>query len=143
MDCQIGILKFQKDNMDILEAIDVLVMQPDLKIQTNNELFDKMANLIIALEADNLTDRQLDKVLEIIEDFEDAEELEEEVKAKKETIGKKAYASKYYNQNKNKMKKKKKELERSITGKTRERMEPIYSKQRKSKTGRHKVSYNV
>lgn len=128
--------------MDILEAIDILVMQPDLKIKSNNELFDKMANLIIALEADNLTDRQLDKVLEIIEDFEDADELEEEVKAKKETIGKKAYASKYYNQNKNKMKKKKVELERSITGKTRERMKPIMAKGRKTPTGRHQVSYH-
>ena len=50
MDYQIGILKSQKDNMDILEAIDVLVMQPDLKIQSNDELFNKMANLIIGLE---------------------------------------------------------------------------------------------
>lgn len=128
--------------MDILEQIDVLVMQPDLKIQTNNPLFDKMANLIIGLEPDNLTDRQLDKVLEIIEDFEDAEELEEEVKAKKTTVTKKQYAGKYYRKNKNKMKKKKKELERSITGKTRERMKPIMSKSRKSPTGRHKVTYH-
>lgn len=128
--------------MDILEQIDVLVMQPDLKIQTNNPLFDKMANLIIGLEPDNLTDRQLDKVLEIIEDFEDAEELEEEVKAKKTVINKKAYANKYYKQNKKKMKKKKKELERSITGKTRERMKPIMAKGRKTPTGRHKVSYH-
>jgi len=142
MDYQIGILKSQKDNMDILEAIDVLVMQPDLKIQSNDELFNKMANLIIGLEPDNLSDRQLDKVLEIIEDFEDSEELEEEVKAKKETIGKKAYASKYYNQNKNKMKKKKIELERSIEGKKRNRMKPIMAKGRKSPTGRHLVSYH-
>lgn len=127
---------------DILEQIDVLVMQPDLKIKSNNELFDKMANLIIALEAENLNDRQLDKVLEIIEDFEDADELEEEVKAKKTTINKKAYAGKYYKQNKGKMAKKKVELERSIEGKTRHRMKPIMAKRRKTSTGRHKVSYN-
>ena len=90
--------------MDILEAIDVLVMQPDLKIKSDNELFDKMANLIVALEGDSLTDRQLSKVLEIIDAFEDADELEEEVKAKKTTINHKAYAGKYYKQNKGKMK---------------------------------------
>lgn len=128
--------------MDILEAIDILVLQPDIKIKSEDSLFDKMANLIVTLEADNLTDRQLDKVLEIIEDFEDAEELEEEVKAKKETIGKKAYASKYYTQNKTKMKEKKIELERSIEGKKRNRMKPIMAKGRKSPTGRHLVSYH-
>ena len=127
---------------DILEQIDILVMQPDLKIKSDNPLFDKMANLIIALEADNLNDRQLNKVLEIIEDFEDADELEEEVKAKKATINKKAYAGKYYKQNKSKMKNKKKELEKSITGQTRQRMKPIMAKGRKTPTGRHKVSYH-
>lgn len=127
---------------DILEQIDVLVMQPDLKIKSDNELFDKMANLIIALEGDNLTDRQVSKVLEIIEDFQDSDELAEEVKAKKTTINHKAYAGKYYKQNKSKMKKKKKELEKSITGKTRERMKPIMAKGRKTPTGRHKVSYH-
>ena len=127
---------------DILEMIDVLVMQPDIKILSTDELFDKMANLIITLEADNLNDRQLAKVLEIIEDFEDANELEEEVKAKKTTINKKAYAGKYYKQNKSKMKKKKVELEKSIEGKTRNRMKPIMAKRRKTATGRHKVSYS-
>ncbi len=127
---------------DILEMIDVLVMQPHLSIKTDNELFNKMANLIVTLEADNLTDRQLDKVLEIIEDFEDADELEEEVKAKKTTINKKAYAGKYYKQNKGKIKKKKVELEKSIEGQTRSRMKPIMSKRRKTPTGRHKVSYS-
>ena len=127
---------------DILEQIDVLVMQPDIKILSNDELFDKMANLIITLEADNLTDRQLTKVLDIIDDFEDADELGEEVKAKKTTINKKAYAGKYYNQNKGKMKNKKKELEKSITGQTRQRMKPIMAKGRKTPTGRHKVSYS-
>ena len=128
--------------IDIVEEIDVLVMQPDLKIKSNDELFDKMANLIIGLEPENLDDRQLDKVLEIISDFEDAEELEEEVKAKKTAVTKKQYASKYYRKNKKKMKKKKVELERSITGKTRERMKPIMAKGRKTPTGRHKVSYH-
>ena len=127
---------------DILGQIDVLVMQPDIKILSTDELFDKMANLIVTLEADNLTDRQLAKVLEIIEDFEDADELGEEVKAKKTTINKKAYAGKYYKQNKGKMKKKKVELEKSIEGQTRSRMKPIMSKRRKTPTGRHKVSYS-
>jgi len=127
---------------DILEQIDVLVMQPDIKILSTDELFDKMANLIVTLEADNLTDRQLAKVLEIIEDFEDADELGEEVKAKKTTINKKAYAGKYYKQNKVKMKKKKIDLEKSIEGKTRKRMKPIMAKGRKTATGRHKVTYH-
>ena len=133
-------MKIKKMN-DIIEAIDVLVMQPDIKIDGGESLFNKMANLIIGLEPDNLNDRQLSKVLEIIDDFQDADELAEEVKAKKTTINHKAYASKYYRQKKEKMKKKKKELEKSITGKTRERMRPIMAKGRKTPTGRHKVSY--
>ncbi len=66
----------------------------------------------------------------------------EEIKAKKELQTKKQYAGKYYRKNKGKVKKKKIELNRSIEGQKRDRMEPIMSKQRKTATGRHKVSYN-
>lgn len=69
--------------------------------------------------------------------------LADEVKAKKTTINKKAYAGKYYSKNKSKMKNKKDKLENSVTGKTRERMEPIMKKGRKTPTGRHKVSYHT
>ena len=69
--------------------------------------------------------------------------LTDEVKAKKTTINKKAYAGKYYSKNKSKMKNKKDKLENSVTGKTRERMEPIMKKGRKTPTGRHKVSYHT
>lgn len=128
---------------DILEQIDMFVMQPNLEIVSNNELFSKMANLIIDLDPEQLSDRQLEKTMDIFEDFEavEEEELEEEVKAKKTSTTKKQYAAQYYNGNKQKMKKKKKELERSLKGKVRSTMAPIMSKGRKTPTGRHKVTY--
>lgn len=126
---------------DITEQIDMFVMQPNLEIVSDNELFSKMANLIIDLDPEQLSDRQLEKTMEIFEDFEAVEEVEEEVKAKKTSQSKKQYASKYYRGNKQKMKKKKKELERSIKGKVRNTMAPIMAKGRKTPTGRHKVSY--
>ena len=66
----------------------------------------------------------------------------EEIKAKKTAKTKKVYGDQYYRQNKSKVKKKKKDLERSATGKVRNRMEPIMKKQRKTPTGRHRVEYN-
>jgi hypothetical protein len=127
---------------DILEQIDFMVANPHFEIISDDELFSKMANFIISIDPDLLDDRQLANILEIVEDFEAVDELEEEVKAKKETMTKKQYAGKYYRQNKQKIKKKKTELERSIKGKNRNRMAPIMARGRKTPTGRHKVSYN-
>ena len=66
----------------------------------------------------------------------------EEVKAKKTSVTKKQYAGKYYRHNKEKVKQNKKKLDRSLEGKKRERMRPIMKKQRKTPTGRHRVSYS-
>ncbi len=65
----------------------------------------------------------------------------EEVRAKKTGVPDKQYAGKYYRQNKKKVARNKIELDRSIEGQKRNRMAPIMGKQRKSPTGRHKVSY--
>ena len=66
----------------------------------------------------------------------------EEIKAKKTTVSDKQYADKYYRKNKDKVKRNKVELDRSIEGQKRNRMEPIMKKQRKTPTGRHRVNYS-
>ena len=66
----------------------------------------------------------------------------EEVKAKKTAVTDKQYADKYYRKNKEKVKRNKIELDRSIEGQKRNKMEPIMAKGRKTPTGRHKVNYS-
>jgi len=132
--------------MNILNRINRLLIEqeeevPKFEIESSDVLFEKMADFILGLDPEKLSDSQIKTVISIIEDLETP--IEEEVKAKKETISKKQYADKYYRKNKEKVKQKKIELERSIEGKIRNKKEPIMAKGRKTPTGRHKVEYNT
>lgn len=125
------------------EAMDFMMINPSFEIKSDEKIFAEMANFLISIEPDQLTDDQLQKMVEIFTNMEsEADQIEEEIKAGKETKTKKMYAASYYRGKKQTIKKKKVELKRSLKGKTRERMEPIMLRGRKTPTGRHKVTYN-
>jgi len=129
------------DRLD--EAMDFMVINPSFEIKSDEQVFASMANFLIGIDPDQLTDDQLQKMVEIFTNMEsEADQIEEEIKAKKETKTKKMYAAGYYAKKKNDIKQKKVELERSLEGKKRERMKPIMLKGRKTPMGRHKVTYN-
>ncbi len=127
--------------MELLRKINVLIEQDGFNVDSDDPIFTKMANFVLSLDPNKLTNEQIKQVVDIVEDL-DFEKKNEEVKAKKELTSKKQYASTYFRKNKVTIKKKKIELNRSIEGQKRNRMKPIMSKQRKTPTGRHKVSYN-
>jgi hypothetical protein len=127
----------------IEEQFDYMIMNPQFEIVSDEKVFSEMANFLMGLEPDQLNDIQLQKMVNIFTEMQAEADVDEEVKAKRSRVNVKQYAGSYYRTNKKNIKKKKVELERSIKGITRNRMEPIMAKGRKSPTGRHKVSYNV
>lgn len=127
--------------MNLLDKLNILVEQDGFNVDSDDPIFTKMANFVLSLDPNKLTNEQIETIVDIVEDL-DFEKKNEEVKAKKELTSKKQYASTYFRKNKGTIKKKKIELNRSIEGQKRNRMKPIMSKQRKTPTGRHKVSYN-
>lgn len=132
-----------KKKKKVTEQIDFMVANPHFEIVSDEKVFSSMANFLMSLDPDQLTNEQLQKMVNIFSEIQAEADVDEEVKAKRSRIAAKQYLKKYYSTNKKKIKKKKVELEKSIKGQTRDRMTPIMAKGRKTATGRHKVNYNV
>ena len=134
-----------------LNKLDLYLYEMEYKEAFDFELpccFDEMLEMFIHADSEDqlymlslINDDWRQQVLEMIDGG--IIDVDEEVKAKRSAVGKKQYAAKHYRINKLKKKRKKEEVERSIEGKKRKRMKPIYSKQRKTPTGRHKLEYNT
>jgi hypothetical protein len=115
---------------------------PDQKIDLDEQLFNKMMDFIIELDENQLTEDQLDKVVDIIDNIDFEEEITEIRRAKKTSIQKKIYARKYRKKNRQKIKMKKKKFQRSAEGKKRKRLAQRMAKTHKTPTGRKKVQYH-
>ena len=126
------------------EQIDFMVANPHFEVVSDEKLFADMANFLIDIDPEQLTDSQLLKMVEIFTNLEsEADQVAEEIKAKKTPQSKKTYAASYYGKKKNDIKQKKIDLQNSIEGLKRKRMKPIHAKGRKTDTGRHKVTYHT
>jgi len=112
------------------------------KVDLDEQLFNKMMDFIIELDENQLTEEQLDKVVDIIDNIDFEEEITELRRAKKTTMQKKLYARKYRKKNRQKIKMKKKKFQRSAEGKKRKRLAQRMSKAHKTPTGRRKVQYH-
>ena len=108
-------------------------------------LFNKMADFIMELEPEQLTDNQADKVMEIITDIEvDVEDIDESTPKTKKTLASKGqYGRQYYRRNKVKVKARKEKFENSAEAKKRKRKKKIMDKSDRTPTGRNKVRYNT
>ena len=116
---------------NIIEQIDLMVMQPDLKLVSDHVVFGEMADLIMSLDPEQLNEIQLQKVVDIIDKIKSEAELDEVAlkRAKPSTEDQKRYAAAYYSKNKEDILKKRKQFERFTTkGKARKRMRPIAAK---------------
>lgn len=132
-----------KKKKTVTEQIDFMIANPTLKLVSDEAVFAEMANLLMTLEPDQLTNEQIDDMLDIIEKMRTEAEVEEEIKAKKSSFRAKKYAQKYYSDNKKKIKAKKKQLEKSTQGYIRAKMTPYNAKKDQTPTGRKRRSYNV
>ena len=142
-------------DMKFLDKIDYIMEQEDkvlpkgstkvdLDYTFDENLFDKMANFIINLDPDNLSDQQLEEVLKMIDNLEiEAGELQEKIRlAKKTKLSKNQYSKKWYRANKTEIKRRKEQFKRSGEGRKRASKRTKNAERGKTATGRRKVKYN-
>ena len=149
--------------MELLEVIDDILAQEsnilskkDTKVKSDfafdENIFSKMANFIINLNPDNLSDSQVQQVIGMIEKLEveaddvGDEELTEVKRAKmaKRTLAtKNQYSKKWYRKNRTSIKRRKSKFRRSGEGRKRIMKKQRLAKQGRTATGRKKVRYHV
>ena len=133
---------------EILEQEDMVLPKGSTKVKTeftfDEKLFNKMANFIINLDPDKLTDTQLEGVINMIDGLQiELDDLQEkEGMAKKSTLSKNQYSKKWYRSNKTEIKRRKQKFRRSSEGRKRAKMRRLNSRRGKTATGRNKVQYN-
>jgi hypothetical protein len=135
---------------DILEQENYILPKNELEIDNTSfeeELFSKMANFIINLDPENLSDSQVDEVIKMIEDMEsdnnDLQELKTPKLAKRTSATKNQYSKKWYRKNRAEIKRRKKKFRRSAEGRKRANKRERLSRQGRTATGRKKVRYHV
>ena len=139
--------------MDLFDKIDDIMEQEDhilpkkdipkkLDMTFDEGIFNKMANFIIKLNPDMLSDSQLEFVINMIEDFE-LEVNEASRLSNKSTVGKNNASKKWYRENKTEIKQRKEKLKRSFKGRKKERSKERLEKTGKTATGRKKSRYHV
>lgn len=110
----------------------------------DENIFGRMANLIMNLDPESLTTEQLGIVMNIIEDMEAQDDLGESIlKSKKSKMSHNRYSKKYYSLNKTKVNKKKAQVKKSLDGKAKEKKEEIMKKSGRTASGRKKTRYNT
>jgi hypothetical protein len=120
----------------------------ELDLAFDEEMFNKMANFIVNLDPDKLSDDQVDVVLDILDELdddelEDVQELRKPKLAKRTPATKNQYSKKWYRKNRTHVKRRKKRFKRSAEGRKRANKREILARQGKTATGRKKLRYHV
>ena len=131
---------------DVLEQENSILPKDKTKVKSeftfDEKMFSKMANFIINLEPDKLSDDQIQEVINMIESFE-VESIDEKRRlAKKSTLNKNQYSKKWYRSNKTEIKNRKEKFARSSEGRKRGKVKGRMSRAGRTATGRGKVEYN-
>jgi hypothetical protein len=114
----------------------------------DEEMFYRMADFIINLDPEQLSDDQLEVAMAIIDDFdayedENVQELRKPRLAKRTPATKNQYSKKWYRKNRTHVKRRKKKFRRSAEGRKRDNKRERLARQGKTATGRKKVRYHV
>jgi len=140
--------------MNLLETIDDILDQeenilpkielPEAEVFDYN-VFYRMANFIINLDPDLLDDKQVDEVIEFIDEIEqdDINEIGSPKLAKRASSAKNQASKKWYRKNKTEIKRRKSKFRRSAEGRKRMQAKERLARQGKTGTGRRKVRYHV
>lgn len=144
--------------MNLLETIDDILEQEDsvlpkkskvkLDFSFDEKMFSKMANFIINLDPDDLSDSQVQEVINMIEELE-TENKEEEIQevrnpklAKRTSAIKNQASKKWYRANKTQIRRRKAKFRRSSEGRKRSQAKERLARQGRTATGRKKVRYH-
>lgn len=138
--------------MELLEVIDDVLEQEnnilpkrivDVVESFDEKLFNRMANFIINLNPDRLSENEVQEIINMIEKFEEEfDDLQEIRLARRTPQDKNQYSKKWYRTNKTSIKKRKARLDRSSQGRKRAKMKEKLSDIGKTATGRRKVKYH-
>lgn len=135
--------------MELLKTIDDILEQEthilppkdkNTEFSFDEMLFNKMANFIINLDPDSLSENQVQEIIDMIEELEVIEEAAR--LAKMTTSNKNQYSKKWYRTNKDSIKKRKDKMARSSQGRKRAKMKGKLSRIGRTATGRRKVKYH-
>ena len=132
---------------DVLEQVDIFLNEP-VKEDNKQELFDRVANFILQLEPDSLSDDQLDEVVDILDQLEFDDELEEQLDrplklAKRSSIKKRQRSRQYTRSNRGKIKRKRVQFKRSTEGRKRKLLKKRMELRFKTPTGQKKKRYHT
>ena len=136
---------------DILEQENNILPKGDTKVKSeftfDEKLFNKMANFIINLDPDNLSNNQVQEIINMIEKLEvefdnNIDEIRKPKLARRTPADKNQYSKKWYRTNRNEIKRRKAKLSRSSQGRKRARMKERLAQLGKTATGRKKVRYH-
>lgn len=135
---------------DILEQEDSILPKDDTKVKTDfsfdEKMFSKMANFIINLDPDKLSEKQVQEIINIIEKLElendDIKEVKNPKFAKRTLASKNQASKKWYRANRTEIKRRKSKLRRSSEGRKRLKSKERLARQGKTPTGRRKIRYH-
>jgi hypothetical protein len=141
--------------MKLLETIDDILDQEDkilpavpdveLDFTFEEQLFEKIANFIINLDPDTLSDDQVLQVLEMLDELE-VEDVDEVRKvsrfARRTPQSKNQYSKKWYRKNRTAIKRRKAKFRRSAQGRKRLKAKERLERTGRTATGRKKVKYH-
>ena len=127
---------------EVIEQIDTVLGNASITWQTDELLFNKMADFISNLNPEILTDPEIEKAIEIIDDFKDEDEVDEIRLAKKSVVDKKQYSKRYYRKNKTKIQRNKSKFKKSAEGRKRSTFAKTHKTSGVTATGRRKVKYH-
>lgn len=136
---------------DVLEQEDNILPRDNTKVKSDfsfdDEMFSKMANFIINLNPDDLSDSQIEEVIDMIEKLEVEVDSVDEVRtpklARRTLAGKNQASKKWYRKNRTQIKRRKAKFRRSSEGRKRIKSKERLAKQGRTPTGRKKVRYHV
>lgn len=128
--------------MKLLEQIDGYI---DGVPEYDDELFEKMADFIISLDDEPLSDDAFEEMEDILEELDyedDGEEIDELRMSKRTPSSKRMQAKRYARTHRTKIKRRKQKLSRSAEGKRRKRLTTRLAKAGRTATGRRKIRYH-
>jgi hypothetical protein len=141
--------------MDILQKIQEAIGEEevdDVDISNDEYIFQRMADFILDIDPETLSIEELDKALEILDEFEriaEDEKVEEDITPIVSRLSnrsgdmKRSYARKWYRIKKDKIKKSKERFLRSSEGKKRSKSKDRLALAGRTPTNKDKVKYNV
>lgn len=131
---------------DVLEQVDNFLNEP-VEEDNKQELFNRIANFILQLEPDSLSDDQLDEVVDILEQLEFDDELEEQTQrptlAKRSSVKKRQRSRQSTRSNRGKIKRKRIQFKRSAEGRKRSLLKKRMEIRLKTPTGQKKKRYHT